>query len=203
MGKVVIFGAGRVGRALLKILEKQRHNVTVVEEKKDICDELAAESNETIINGDATNPELLDELKVKEMDYVFAVTGNEETNFLAAVYTKQAGAEKVISRVSDARHSLLLERLGVETVIPEFTLAMELANRVATPTIFKLLSPLESNVELFEKKVDRGMAGKKISKVNKDQRYNVIATFYEGKFHVAKPENALKEGMKIIIVRER
>ena len=203
MTKVVILGAGRVGRALLKILEKQKHNVTVIEENKEICDELAAESNSTVINGDATEPELLDELKLKEVLYVFAVTGNEETNFLASIYAKQAGAEKVISRVGEAKHSLLLERLGVETVIPEFTLAMELANRVSSPTIFKLLNPLESNVELFEKKVDKGMAGKKIAKVNKDQRYNVIATFHEGKFHVAKPDNVLKEGMKVIIVRER
>ncbi|MDD5096443.1 MAG: TrkA family potassium uptake protein [Candidatus ainarchaeum sp.] len=201
--KVVIFGAGRVGRGLLRILEKQRHTVIVVEENKDVCEEIAVESNATVINGDATTPELLDEIKIEGMDHVFAVTGNEETNFLASVYSKQAGAKNVISRVSEAKHSLRLQRLGVETVISEFTLARDLANRVSSPTIFKLLNPIESNVELAEKKVDGGMAGKMVADVNRQQKYNIVAIFHEGKFHVPGADAMLQEGMKIIIIREK
>ncbi|MFA5412672.1 MAG: TrkA family potassium uptake protein [Candidatus Micrarchaeia archaeon] len=201
--KAVIFGAGRVGRALLNILERQRHAITVVEENKDICEEIAAESNATVINGDATTPELLDDIKVGTMDHVFAVTGNEETNFLAAVYSKQAGARNVISRVSEAKHSLLLQRLGVETVISEFTLARDLANRVSSPTIFKLLNPIESNVELAEKGVDGGMAGKMVADVNRHQKYNIVAIFHEGKFRVPGADALLEEGMKLIIIREK
>ncbi len=201
--KVVIFGAGRVGWALLRILEKQRHAIIVVEENKDVCEEIAAESNATVINGDATTPELLDEIKVGTMDHVFAVTGNEETNFLASVYSKQAGAKNVISRVSEAKHSMLLQRLGVETVISEFTLARDLANRVSSPTIFKLLNPIESNVELAEKKVEGGLSGKRVAEVNKQQKYKVVAIFHEGKFHVPDANAVLGEGMKIIIVREK
>ena len=163
MARIVIFGAGRTGSALLRILEKGNNKITVVEENKGICDELAGESNSLIVHGDATDPELLDELKMKDVDYVFAVTGNEETNFLSSVYAKQEGSGKVVSKVSEAKHSLLLERLGVETVIAEYTLAKELANRVATPTIYKMLNPLESNVEMFERVADKGMAGKIVS----------------------------------------
>lgn len=188
---------------MLKILEAQKHSITLVEENTGLCEDIAAESGAMVMNGDVTNPEILDEIKVKDSEFVFAVTGNEETNFLAAVYAKQAGAKKVISRVSEAKHSILLQRLGVETVIPEFTLARELANRVSSPTIFRLLNPLESNVELVERRVDSGMSGKSIGKVNENQRYNIIATFHEGKFRVAKPNDKLEDGMKVIVVREK
>jgi len=203
MSKIIIFGAGRTGNALLRILERGNNKVTIVEQDKHICDELASETRAVVIHGDATEPELLDELKLREVDYVFAVTGNEETNFLSSVYAKQEGAGKVISKVSEAKHSLLLERLGVETVIAEYTLAKELANRVATPTIYKMLNPLESNVEMVEKIVDKAMSGKRISKINKDKDYTIVSVFEEGRFIVAKPDQTLKEGARVVILRER
>ncbi len=203
MAKIVIFGAGRTGSALLRILVKGKNDITVIEEKKEICDELAAESNAVVVHGDATDPKVLDELKLKDADYVFAVTGNEETNFLASIYAKQEGAKKVVSKVSEAKHSFLLERLAIETVIAEYTLAKELANRVVSPTIHKMLNPLESNVEIYEKVVDKGMDGKKISKINKEKKFNIIATFVDGMFWVAEPEQILKEGTRVVIIRER
>ena len=203
MSRIVIFGAGRTGSALLRILEKGKNKITVVDQEKEKCDEIAAESNAVIVHGDATDPELLDELKLKDADYVFAVTGNEEINFLSSVYAKQEGSVKVISKVSEAKHSLLLERLAVETVIAEYVLARELANRVISPTIYKMLNPLESDVEMFERTVDKNMDGKKIGKINKEQKYDIISVFREGKFTVAKPENVLKEGMKIVVIRKR
>jgi len=203
MSKIIIFGAGRTGNALLRILERGNNKITVIEQDKMICDELASETRAVVIHGDATEPELLDELKLREVNYVFAVTGNEETNFLSSVYAKQEGAGKVISKVSEAKHSLLLERLGVETVIAEYTLAKELANRVATPTIYKMLNPLESNVEMVEKMVDKDMAGKRVSKLNKDKGYVVISVFDEGKFTIAKSDQTLKEGTRVVILRER
>lgn len=203
MARIIIFGAGRTGSALVRILERGKNQITVVEEDKAICDELASETRAVVIHGDATEPELLDELKLKEVDYVFAVTGNEETNFLSSVYAKQEGTGKVISRVSEAKHSLLLERLGVETVIAEYTLAKELANRVTTPTIYKMLNPLESNVEMVEKMVDKGMSGKRVNKLNKEKDYTIVSLFEEGKFVVAKPDKTLKEGTRVVILRER
>jgi len=203
MSKIIIFGAGRTGNALLRILERGNNKITVIEQDKMICDELASETRAVVIHGDATEPELLDELKLREVDYVFAVTGNEETNFLSSVYAKQEGAGKVISKVSEAKHSLLLERLGVETVIAEYTLAKELANRVATPTIYKMLNPLESNVEMVEKIVDKGMSGKRISKLNKEKGYVVVSVFDDGRFTVAKSDQTLKEGARVVILRER
>jgi trk system potassium uptake protein TrkA len=203
MAKIVIFGAGRTGSALLRILEKGKNEITIIEENKEICDEIAAESNAVVVHGDATDPQVLDELRLKDADYVFAVTGNEETNFLASIYSKQEGAGKVISKVSEAKHSFLLERLDIETVIAEYILAKELANRVTSPIIYKMLNPLESDVEMFEKTVDAKMDGKKVGSINKEHKYEIISIFDEGKFTVAKPAKILKEGMKIVIIRKR
>lgn len=203
MGKVVIFGAGNVGRTLLEILEQRKHKIWIIDEKREVCNELASQKSASVIHGDATDPALLDELDLKEMDYVFAVSGSEEANFLAGVYSKQAGAQKVICRVDSLKHSKLLEKLGIESVVSELTLASELANRVSSPVIHKLLNPAESKLELVEKEADKGLVGKSIKEYNRDQNYAVIAIYNDGRYRLAKPLERIKEGDKLIILRER
>ena len=203
MGKVVIFGAGNVGRTLLEILEQRKHKIWIIDERREVCNELASQKSASVIHGDVTDPSLLDELDLKEMDYIFAVSGSEEANFLAGVYAKQAGAQKVICRVDSLKHSKLLEKLGIESVVSEFTLASELANRVSSPLIHKLLNPAESRLELVEKEADKNLKGKSVKEYERDQNFHVVAIYNEGKYRLAKPMERIKEGDRLIILRER
>ncbi|MBU0586251.1 NAD-binding protein [Candidatus Micrarchaeota archaeon] len=202
MTQVAIFGAGRVGKALLNILEKQQWKIILVESDNNTCEALAAESNATVINGDATNPEVLDSLKLKEMDYVFAVTGSEEANFLISVYAKDVGAKNIISRVTEVKHSLIFERLGILPVVPEYVLAREIANRVSSPVIYKLLDPTVSDIELVERFVEKKHVGKKLKDINVGNSSAVVALFFDGKFIIPKPDVEIMEGMKMVLVKE-
>lgn len=197
--KILIFGAGRVGKALLRILKGAKHKITVVDSDKSVCDETASEFDTQVVCADVTDPEKLEELKPQESDFVFAVTGNEETNFLVSVYAKHAGAKKVISRASEAKYSLMMEKLGVEPLIPELTLARELANMVLSPLVSKMLDPSFSNVEMFEKDVDAGMKGKSVAELSK--KFSIVSIFKEGRFIPPQPDTILEEGMRAIVVR--
>jgi trk system potassium uptake protein TrkA len=199
--KIVIFGGGKVGGALLRALEGQKHEIIVVDENREICDHLAAESKANIVCGDVTNPELLEELKLSDADYVFAVTGNEETNFLASVYSKNLNAKKVISRASEAKYSGMMERLGVESLVTELTLARELANMVLHPLISTMLDPSDSNIEMLEKDVEGGMAGKSVEDANDENDFTIISVYEDGKFLFPSSDFVLKEGMKIVVVK--
>ncbi len=200
--RVVIFGGGSVGRTLVRLLEGKQYAITIVDENKELCDMLANESGAQVICGDATNPELLDELRLGDVDFVFAVTGNEEVNFLISVYAKQhANAKKVISRASEANYSRLMKRLDVEPLIPELTLAQELANKVTTPTISLLLDPTYSHVELVEQEVAGKLENKKVSEVGKKKDYVIVSVFEGGKFVYPEPDLVLERGMRVIVVR--
>jgi trk system potassium uptake protein TrkA len=198
--KVVVFGGGKVGRALLRSLGK-KHKTTIVDENRETCDLIAAESSANVICGDATDPDLLEELKIGESDYVFAVTGSEETNFLVAVYAKHMNSKKVISRVSEMKYSNLMERLGVEALVPEMTLARELANMVQNPLISLMLDPSDSNIEMIEKDVHGSMAEKTVQKVEDKNKFTIISVYQEGKFLFPSNDFVLKEGMKIVVVK--
>jgi trk system potassium uptake protein len=198
--KIIVFGGGKVGRALVMSLGK-KIKATVVDIDREVCDLIAGESDANIICGDATDPELLEELKVGEADYVFAVTGSEETNFLVSVYAKHMNAKKVISRASEMKYSSLMERLGVEPLVPELTLARELANMVQNPLISLMLDPTDSNIEMVEKEVNGGMKDKTVHEVEDKNNFTIISVYHEGKFLFPSNDFKLKEGMKIVVVK--
>lgn len=199
--KVLVFGAGRVGTALVRILEENHHKVTIVDEDREVCDELAGESNSNIICGDAADPQLLDELKLDKVDYIFAVTGNEETNFLVAVYAKHVNAKKVISRASEIKYSSLMERLGVTPLVPEQTLARELGNMVLSPLISLMLDPSYSHIELLEKEVSTGLHSKTVEQVSEKNNFTIIAVYDNEEFLFPSLDFVLKKGMKIVFVK--
>ena len=198
--KVIVFGGGKVGRALLMSLGK-KHKITIVDREREICDMIAGESNANVICGDATDPDLLEELKIGEADYIFAVTGSEETNFLVSVYAKHVNAKKVISRASDMKYSSLMERLGVQPLVPETTLARELANMVQNPLISTMLDPSDSNIEMLEKEVNGGMKDKTVEQVQEKNDFTIISVYDQGKFLFPSSDFKLKEGMKIVVVK--
>ena len=203
MGKVVIFGAGNVGKTLLSILEERKHKITIVEDRREICDEIATETSASVVHGDSTEPTLLDELELEEVDYVFAVTGSEEANFLCGAYAKQAGAKKVICRVNSPKHTRLLEKMGVESVVPEFTLAVELANRISSPVIHKLLNPLESKLELVEREADKKMVGQNPVDATNGKNFLIIAVYKDGRYKLAKETEKIPKDSTLILLKER
>jgi trk system potassium uptake protein TrkA len=198
--RILIFGAGRVGLNLARFLEK-KHEVVVLDRDKDVCDRIASESDLQVICGDTTDPDRLDELKLGTADFVFAVTGHEEANFLVSLYAKHAKAKRVVCRASEAKYSRLMERLEVEPLLPESTLARELANMVMHPVISKLLDPRFSQIEMIEKEVTGGMVNKSVADVSASQKFTIAAVHDGEDFQPAAPDLVLQKEMKIVVVK--
>ena len=200
--RIVIFGAGRVGISLVKFLETKKNlEITVVDNEKGVCDCLAAESDVNVVFGDATDPQLMDELKLDSADFVFAVTGNEEVNFLASVYAKQLAAIHVISRSSEPKYSKIMEKLGIDPLLPEMTLARELSNMVVSPVISKMLDPSYSHIDLLEIDINGDLDGLTVAEAAKKKNFVIISIYDEGEFRPPGPRVVLKKGMKIVVLK--
>jgi trk system potassium uptake protein TrkA len=197
--RIVVFGAGRVGMNLMKLLKSAHAEIVIVDTERDKCEVLAAETNAIVVCGDCTDPEILEDLRLDEADYVFAITGEEETNFLTSMYAKNAGTRHVIARCDSLKHSFVMEKLGIEALVPETTLAQELANRVLNPTIFKMLSPEEGNLDLFELKIPDHVRGKRVGDVFKQKDITLLA-LYDGEKFTLPHGNDRIDGKKAVIV---
>ncbi|MBI5036671.1 TrkA family potassium uptake protein [Candidatus Micrarchaeota archaeon] len=200
--RIIILGLGRVGSHLLEALSQTSLPLVAVDREKGVCEQTAASTRATIVCGDFTSPHVLDSLRFSQNDCVYAVSGQEEANFLAAMYAKQAGAGKAVVKVDSIEHVALLQKLGLDAFVGEHTIAQHLANQVLHPTIFQLLLPGVSNLELFEEDVPE-----KYSRMTVDELENyagagvhVIAVYDSKKFMLPDKRLPLGKGAKVVVL---
>ena len=116
--KALIIGAGRTGRFLAPMLEKQGLMVKVIEKNKERCQMLAAQLEKgLVLCGDGTDIDLLTEEGVAEADVVVCITEDDKLNLLLALLAKHLGAKKTIVRVARNEYIELMEKVGVDVVL--------------------------------------------------------------------------------------
>lgn len=107
--KIVIAGGGNIGKLLAKKLEIYSQ-VKVIERNTEICDELALDLTSTlVIQGDATDRQLLLEENLDKCDVFCALTNNDESNVLSSLIAKSLGVPKILTIVSKGAYSRLAE----------------------------------------------------------------------------------------------
>ena len=116
--KALIIGAGRTGRFLAPMLERQGLMVKVIEKNKERCQMLSAKLEKgLVLCGDGTDIDLLTEEGVGEADVVVCITEDDKLNLLLALLAKHLGAKKTIVRVARNEYIELMEKVGVDVVL--------------------------------------------------------------------------------------
>jgi trk system potassium uptake protein TrkA len=96
--RVVIAGAGHVGRALTRMLVKEKIEVAVIQRGQERAFDFAAKVPEAlVIGGDASDPAVLKDAGVDEADYFIAATQDDETNILSSLLAREFGARSVVT----------------------------------------------------------------------------------------------------------
>lgn len=115
--RVMMAGGGRIGRYAAQTLE-DRMRITLIEENRRRAEELSATlSNTLVINGDATNIELLKEEGLEKADAFIGVTDSSETNVLTCLHAKRLGVKRTIALVENTGFITISQDIGIDTII--------------------------------------------------------------------------------------
>ena len=116
--RVVIAGGGETGLHLARMLEREAFKVMLIESDKDRCQVLSGMLEHTsVINGDATVREVLEEERVESADFFVASTRDDETNMMLSVGAKDIGAKKVLAVIGRADYGRIIERIGIDVAV--------------------------------------------------------------------------------------
>jgi len=114
---VMIAGGGRIGRYAALTLENEKR-ITMVEQDPKRCEDLSQLlSNSLVINGDATDIELLKEEGLQNNDAFIAVTDSSETNVLTCLHARRYGIRKTIALVENTGFINISQDIGIDTII--------------------------------------------------------------------------------------
>lgn len=116
--RVIICGGGHVCFYLGTQLIQAGMAVKIVERNKERCEVLAeAMPRATVIHGDATDHELLEEEGIGEADAFIALTGMDEENIIMALFAKTQGVNKIVAKVNEDSRAQMVEGLGIDSIV--------------------------------------------------------------------------------------
>ncbi|HKY02449.1 MAG TPA: Trk system potassium transporter TrkA [Burkholderiales bacterium] len=107
--RVMIAGGGNIGLRLARSLERD-YQVKVVERDKRRTEFLANQLHSTLVlQGDATDEELLGSENIGEMDLFLSLTNDDENNIMSALLAKRMGARRVVALINRRAYADLVQ----------------------------------------------------------------------------------------------
>ncbi len=127
---VVLMGAGGIGRQIARKLgDVSGVHIRVIESDPVRAKALAAESvgDVMVLQGDATDIDLLIEERIGESNVFVATSGDDERNMVACQLARSLGVERTVAMVNKSSYRQIYDLLGIDLAISPRVLC---ANRI-------------------------------------------------------------------------
>jgi trk system potassium uptake protein TrkA len=147
--RVMIAGGSLEAYYLAGFLNQHRAQVIMLVKEKERARELAEKLNQALVlNGDATDVELLEMEGVAGVDGFVALTDHDERNILAAVLARHAGAKQVVTLVNKTDYVSLATRIGLDAIVsPRLSAANAILRYVRRGTVTSVATFKDSDAE--------------------------------------------------------
>lgn len=184
--RIVIVGCGKVGKTLAAQLDKEKHEIVMIEKDPEALSGFLDTLDIFGIVGNGASDEVLLEAGIDRSDLLIAVTPMDELNLLCCLIAKKLGVKSTIARVRNPEYSkeisLVQEDLGLSMAInPEQTAALEIARVVRFPSAIKVDSFAKGRVEILKVRVPEKspLAGMKIRDISQSVHTHLLVCVVE------------------------
>jgi len=205
--RIVVTGAGNVGRHLANDLRLRGHEVTVIDQDPGVVERALKEAaaGVDVILGDACEPWVLDKADLATCDVLVAATGDDEDNLVTSLLAKQEyGVPRVVARVNHPKNEwLFTAQWGVDVPMsPPHILTALVEEAVTSGDLVRLLKLEGGQVTLVEVTINESspMAGRPLYELRLPQDSAVVAILRGGHVVIPQPETQLVAGDEIMAI---
>lgn len=201
--KIIVIGGGEIGSRLTRLLSENKHDVVLVEIINELCQELADNLNATLIHGDGTKPDVLEEAGIEDADALVVATGEDETNLLSCLVAREMSSLRIITRATKEEYKKIFLKIGVNSIVsPETSTVEQLEAMIVEPDVADLAIMHKGLVDLmeFEVKDKSKLVNNAITKIEFPKESLVVAIKRMGKFIIPQEKEKLRVGDRVIIV---
>lgn len=198
---VAVLGLGRFGTAVAETLLTLGHEVIGLDGDAATVQHLSDEMPH-VVQADTTEPEVLRELGIAEVDHAFVAIGSDiEASVLTVLALQEIGVKDIWAKATQKRHGVILERIGVRHVVyPETDSGRRTAHLLngSMSDYFELADGFAVGAT----RVPSAAAGASLADAKLRQRFGVtvIGTRKEGgQFMYADAATVLETGDQVIV----
>ena len=202
--RVLIAGAGSVGRSIASELLANDHQVTLVD-KQPSAMRIASVADAEWLLADACELSSLTQARADECDVVVAATGDDKVNLVVSLLAKtEYGVPRVVARVNNPKNEWMFdEAWGVDVAVstPRIMTAM-VEEAVAVGDLVKIFTFHQSGADILEVTLgdDSPLAGVRVGQVVWPPD-TVLAAVVRGTRPIApSPDDTLEAGDELLIV---
>jgi trk system potassium uptake protein TrkA len=172
--RIVIAGAGVVGRRLAARLASDRHDVAIIDLNRELCDAVSAEYGVVAICGNATDIVTLEEAELGRAAVAVALMGLSADNLAFSLLAHGAGVERIIARMPNPRYRAAYERAGVTSILDATGLFLDrLVLEIERPPVHQVATIADGQGVVVWIAVAEGSAasGRALDEVRADRRF--------------------------------
>lgn len=199
---VSIIGGGRVGSLAAQTLSGKMQ-VTLVDQDIDCCRELTTRLKDvTIICGDATDMDLMEDEGLWDTDALVSVTNYTETNVLSCLHARRKGVGRTIALVENTGFINLSQDIGIDTIInKKLITASYIARFIVRGSAVSSKWLSGTNAELIEFEVKRLSPATRVpmGKLNLPEGGTIGGFVRNNKAFLADHDAQLKKDDKVIV----
>ncbi|MEQ9452948.1 MAG: Trk system potassium transporter TrkA [Pseudomonadales bacterium] len=149
--RIMIAGGGNIGASLAQALENN-YNVKVLEFSPQRAKQLADQLGKTVVlQGDATDRELLLEENIEQCDAFCALTNDDEVNIMSTMMAKRLGVRQVIALISKPAYVDLVQGGEIDIAVsPQHATTSTLLSHVRRADVARVHSLRRGAAEAME-----------------------------------------------------
>lgn len=202
--KIVIAGAGSVGRAVALELLDHGHEVTLIDKKPDQL-RVASVADAEWVLADACSPEALSEAGLREADVVLAATGDDKANLVISLLAKTEFAiPRVVARLNNPKNEWLFNASwGVDVPVSTpriMTALVEEAISVGTPVKLFAFNSAQAAMYAFVLPENSPIIGKSIADVAFAPRVVLSAILRDGEPFAPQADDQYESGDELVFL---
>ena len=204
--KIVIVGAGQVGSTVVEALHDE-HELVVVDLDPTRLAALSYRYDVATVEGNGASRSVLQQCGIKHADLLIACTSRDESNLIAAMFTKKLSPEtKVVARTTDEEYlEVWREReLDVDLIVSsEHETAHAISRTIGVPAARQTDVFADGQVQIVEFDVEEAatkVIGKPLREAPLPRDSKVAAIIRGEKMVIPRGAETLRVGDRIIVI---
>ena len=202
--KIVIVGAGSVGRSIARELIDKGRTVTLV----DLEEARPGLEDVSWVQGDAAEREVLERAQLAEADVVVAATGDDKVNLVVSLLAKtEFGVPRTVGRVNHPRNEWMFDDAwGVDVAVSTPRIMTSLVEEaVSVGTVVTMFSFAKSETDMVEITVPETspIVGKDIGDVTWPSSATLVGVVREGHPRPPAQSDALEPRDELLFLAHR
>ncbi|MDR2348376.1 MAG: TrkA family potassium uptake protein [Bifidobacteriaceae bacterium] len=207
MMRILVAGAGSVGRSIARELLGNGHEVIIID-KNPAAMKVASVPEAEWILADANELRTLTEAKLEQVDVVVAATGDDKANLVLALLAKsEFGVPRVVGRVNNPKNEWMFDQLwGVDVAVstPRIMTAL-VEEAVSVGDAVRVFTFRQSDTDLVETTLaeDSPLAGKLLGQCAWPADAVLVAVIRDGHPLAPDPDAFLEARDQLLFVASR